>query len=1024
MPKNQMLEKIYREVKLVILSRQHPVTGLLPASTAVNNHGDYTDAWVRDNVYSIIAPWALCLAFKRSGDAIRGDELEQATIKLMRGLLQSMMRQADKVETFKHTLDPADSLHAKYDTATGLTVVADDAWGHLQLDATSLFLLMLAQMSASGLRIILTYDEVDFVQNLTYYIASAYRTADYGIWERGNKINNGKPEINASSLGMAKAALQALDGFNLFGPNASERAIVHTVTDAISLARISLGSLLPRESLSKEVDSALLSVIGFPAFAVGNEELVNETRDQILKKLGGNYGLKRFLWDGHQTELEDHNRLHYEHSELAGFEHIESEWPLFYCYLYINALFRGNPATAKHYRKKIERLMVERDGVSLIPELFYLEREHIAEEKRNPRSQPRVPNENLPLVWAQSLYYTALLIDEGFIDAANLDRVKLRQRTTKFNRSQVALVVLAESDQVKQKLAANGVIAESIGDIFPLKVISAPHLVEAYAKVGANQALGLSGRPRRRLQSLATSQTYKINGNRFLCLSWIQSGAEDYRMHDARLVSRLVKKEIDHIRKHWLNRDVAVFTFMMTDKLCESADAKVLYNCLRNYQLRTEDENIGYASANLAYLASRENRLFAPDICITPIQEEERRELADTSEWDEFAANFIKALGKSEMENCAALSDIATKYPLKYPISAKNSHLSMKHLFEQVYEFGYVQGQWRLARLAFVLLGRGHTDLADYLSVLSAGHFTIIVGADKNHEFGLPGHLSNQQIVETLREASSSGVELCLLQEIFEAVGVLHRTKPRVFEGLRSIHLHNLLRLCGKHAAPKTDADLIEAVSVIGPDAILEAIENILTSQRSIFSMQKRKQFSIADSALRRGSGDGDDAIDIDWFEWRSERGVVLSLEREFLEKIWQSLGHANYLIIGDASNQQCVIDCALVRSSMTSGEEIFARLVDDSLSHIHPPYFKSAVVEALLAFTLFCDAYPKVMFTAALNLGDIVERAAKEFCAKEKNETPGLRNIDQFLEEAPDVLAQFYAEVYRELAEAELPAA
>ena len=86
-------------------------------------------------------------------------------------------------------------------------VVADDKWGHLQLDATSIYLLMLAQMSRAGLRIIFNLAEVSFVQNLVHYIGRAYRTPDYGIWERGNKINNGRPEINASSVGMAKAAL-------------------------------------------------------------------------------------------------------------------------------------------------------------------------------------------------------------------------------------------------------------------------------------------------------------------------------------------------------------------------------------------------------------------------------------------------------------------------------------------------------------------------------------------------------------------------------------------------------------------------------------------------------------------------------------------------------------------------------------------------------------------------------------------------------------------------------------------------
>ena len=100
---------------------------------------------------------------------------------------------------------------------TGESVVGDAEWGHLQLDATSLFLLMLAQMTTSGLAIVQTLDEVDFVQNLVYYIGRTYRTPDYGIWERGNKTNHGKPELNASSVGMAKAALEAMNGLNIFG---------------------------------------------------------------------------------------------------------------------------------------------------------------------------------------------------------------------------------------------------------------------------------------------------------------------------------------------------------------------------------------------------------------------------------------------------------------------------------------------------------------------------------------------------------------------------------------------------------------------------------------------------------------------------------------------------------------------------------------------------------------------------------------------------------------------------------------
>ena len=62
--------------------------------------------------------------------------------------------------------------------------------------------------------------------------------------------------------------------------------------------------MLPRESNSKEVDAALLSIIGFPAFAVDDPELINHTRTTIQEKLQGRYGFKRFLRDGYKTPKE------------------------------------------------------------------------------------------------------------------------------------------------------------------------------------------------------------------------------------------------------------------------------------------------------------------------------------------------------------------------------------------------------------------------------------------------------------------------------------------------------------------------------------------------------------------------------------------------------------------------------------------------------------------------------------------------------------------------------------------------
>ena len=61
-----------------------------------------------------------------------------------------MMRQVAKVEKFKYTQKSHDSIHAKFAVMTGLVCVGDSEWGHLQIDAISLFLLQLAQMTASG----------------------------------------------------------------------------------------------------------------------------------------------------------------------------------------------------------------------------------------------------------------------------------------------------------------------------------------------------------------------------------------------------------------------------------------------------------------------------------------------------------------------------------------------------------------------------------------------------------------------------------------------------------------------------------------------------------------------------------------------------------------------------------------------------------------------------------------------------------------------------------------------------------
>jgi len=1020
MKSKHVLLRLFKEMDEVILKRQHPITGLLPASTSVNHHGDYTDAWVRDNVYSVICIWSLSMAFKHAGDQERCDQLEQATIKLMRGLLQAMMRQADKVEAFKSSFDPKDALHAKYDTASGLTVVADDAWGHLQIDATSLYLLMLGQMTASGLRIVTTFSEVDFVQNLVYYIAGAYRTPDYGVWERGNKINNGKTEINASSVGMAKAALQALDGFNLFGPNGPAQATIHVVADAISLARTTLASLLPRESVSKEVDSALLSIIGFPAFAVSRESLITRTRDEILAKLGGSYGLKRFIWDGHQTPLEETSRIYYEHSELVNFENVESEWPLFFAYLYIQALFDNNESTANYYRQKLEALMVDVDGIGLLPELYYLPEENVAEEKKQPGSQTRLPNDNVPLVWAQSLYWTGLILHEGLLEPDHLDPLALRRRATKFVRTQIALVVLTETEDVKHYLAQQGVIVETLLDIQPLYALPAPELVKAYQHVGANPALNLSGRPIRRLQSLATSQTYQINGKVYLPLSWLQSETDDYRLYDAEWLKDSLAQEIEHIRKHWVNSEVAVFTFLMTRELCHIPNAEVLLKAIRELQLRTEHEHVGYASGNLAYRASRVNRLKVPKLKIAPLPLHGKPltavhwqglESVAQALWNDFEEAEEKVYHQR-------LFKYVNQHELDDVIGHNGADITLRAFLESLYQRSRETNRWLLARYCFACLDRWHKDLAGSLSVLAVRHLLIVLG-EKDREFVVTANLTNAELAEGLKSTYADLVERTLAQEMLSQIGTLVRTQPELFDGLRSIHLHNFMQLCLSKGHIGYECSSLDELGILAPADVVTRLVDILTYQRRIFSEDVKLSTPFDkpdDDSLAISDAVQYQALDADWFEWRLARGLVTRFNDDFLRAIWVSLAHAPMLEFGDSRNQESSLDCELVRSSMTPGEESFAQLIDRLTQPLHPAYYKSAVVEALYAYTQYCEQNSSSRFDEPIVFSQVLELAAHKFVQIQQPKKKRERDIDSLLEQSPAVLQRYVIKVLREL--------
>ncbi len=993
MSRRQRLDDYYQQIKHIILARQSAITGLLPASTAVNAHGDYTDAWVRDNVYSILAVWGLALAYRKfDDDQGRAYELEHSVIKLMRGLLTAMMKQSAKVERFKETQHLLDAMHAKYDTHTGDVVVADDEWGHLQLDATSLYLLMLAQMTTSGLAIIQTLDEVNFVQNLVYYIGRTYRTPDFGIWERGNKINHGNPELNVSSIGMAKAALEAMDGLNLFGIRGGSSSVVHVLHDEVARSRTTLISLLPRESNSKEVDAALLSVIGFPAFAVEDEAIVERTRQKILDKLAGNYGCKRFLRDGHQTVLEDTTRLHYEPEELQQFEHIECEWPLFFTYLVLDGLFRGDLAQAETFRQKLQPLFVERHGWPLLPELYYVPKDKITAERLTPNSQVRLPNENIPLIWAQSLYLLGELIAEGFLALGDVDPLGRHLRLGKAPEPTVQIALLAEDESLQQDLKTFGVETQTLQQLEPIQVLDAKALARAYHQLGQNSQLGLSGRPIRRLRSLTTACLYRFKGEFKAFLPAFLDQAQFYLTLDYHFLVDQIKTELAYIRRHWSHLGRPTVTLLLTKTMLTGGRKPLLqlFQELNHGECNGVTVKLG-PLRQLMQIAGIERIDALGDFEFVPSDQMDPRKVSihlplDPSNCKPLTSNLeinferetniprlLHQLKQSTnlYEQIELLQTLLHLKGLVFDTGFGGHHqrVTVQQLLDEVYDKAGELRLWSIIRRTAGLTKKVDINLSDAITHILVRQRQVSVGKAYSSASLMSRPMSHLEIMEKIAEFCREDVrDRALTQEIILYFDLLLKAEPHLFEGLLTLRVGYFILLITSELASEyhlTQDEAYERLMSLSPFEVKERLRQALVSYDAL-NQELLQQESLH---LRRSQQSIEWIIQPDsnaaeeqpgsWQHKRELQGMINRLPAQFYPRVWGLLKHCKGLIIGDKLERRNRLNSKSILSEMTPEEKNFALQIEHLLHKIGAPQYRQLNIEALMELSAIVEANP-----------------------------------------------------------------
>jgi len=1018
--KDAQISRLHRlddEVERIILARQHPVTGLLPASTAVSAHGDYTDAWVRDNVYSILAVWGMGLAYRRADtDPARAYLLEQSVVKLMRGLLFAMMRQSHKVEAFKKTQNPLDALHAKYDTKTGNEVVGDDAWGHLQLDATSLYLLMLAQMTASGLRIIFNQDEVDFVQNLVYYIGRAYSTPDYGIWERGHKTNHGIRELNSSSIGMALAALEAMNGFDLYGGEGDEKSTVHVLPDEIARTEITLKTLLPRESNSKEVDAALLSVIGFPAFAVRNMASIEQTQREVVNKLQGAFGCKRFLLDGHQTVLEDSSRLHYEPHELKQFEHIEAEWPLFFTYLLLNNLFLGKKLEADFYREALNGLTIEQDGMALLPELYFVPAEKIAAERAQPGSQMRQPNENLPLVWAQSLFILGKLIQDSLLHPADIDPLGRRLRLGKRYHRPVQIAVIAENLHVQERLDHVGIRAEVLQQVSPLRVSHSRKLIELFSVLGRSFKLGMTGRPARRMRVLTTSRVYSLAGKRVTFVPQLLDRDDFYLNLDNVYLTRRLRSEIGFVHRYWREPGMPLVTLWITCDMLNGADHAHLLNLLRELSDGECDDTpvrtgrlsqlIQNCAAEHVYTAesfsleedglprTAVHRSLLPESPNAPeplsYAEFGALNLDDVSEVL-FAALAAHTNPYAHIEYLVALSarhggDAAT--PLTHP--ATQQPLLLRDLIHDVFDRAGRMQLWSVLRRAADLLGKVDTQLEVAVMDILVRQKQLAVGRAYSRRAIIHAPKGNLETLAMIRNfCGQDERERILTQELIVYLGHIAKNEYDLIRDILTLRIGHLLQLLIAGLASEKNLSLDAAFDelIAKPPHLLfsrlhDLLEHFSDEERSLGKIESLHISSTPTQVVAVHFNQDMDTSNTspveDWLIWRKAKGAIGRLPERFYPQVWDVLRHCRALVIGDKYNRKNRLDSAQLLSENTAWEKNFALRVDHLLNKILATEYRQLVIEGIGALVAVLQVNPNLRFEDDLVMDVLIGHAVR----------------------------------------------
>ncbi|KAM6195433.1 phosphorylase b kinase regulatory subunit beta isoform 4-T5 [Sarcoramphus papa] len=987
------LDHYYRIVKSTLLLHQSPTTGLFPTKT----YGDNRKAKVHDSLYCAACAWALALAYRRiDDDKGRTHELEHSAIKCMRGILYCYMRQADKVQRFKQDPKPSECLHSVFSAHTGDEVFSHKEYGHLQINAVSLFLLYLVEMISSGLQIIYNTDEVSFIQNLVFCVERAYRVPDFGVWERGSKYNNGSPELHSSSVGLAKAALEAINGFNLFGNQGCSWSVIFVDFDAHNRNRQTLCSLLPRESRSHNTDAALLPCLSYPAFALDDEALFSQTLDKIIRKLKGKYGFKRFLRDGYRTALEDKTRRYYKPAEIKLFDGIECEFPLFFIFMIIDGVFRGNPAQVKEYQDLLDPLLQHTsEGCPVVPKYYYVPADFVELEKKNPGSQKRFASnsghDGRFFLWGQAVYIIAKLLADKLVSPKDIDPIgryippqDQRNVSMRFsnqgpleNDLVVHVALIAESQRLQVFLNTYGIQTQTPQQVEPIQIWAQKELVKAYFHLGVNDKLGLSGRPDRPIGCLGTSKIYRILGKTVVCYSIIFDLSDFYMSQDVMMLIDDIKNALQFIKQYWKMHGRPLFVVLIREDNIRGSRFNPILDMLAAFRKgivggvkvhvdRVQTLISGAVVEQLDFLRITETEeapvfksLEELDLpkhskvkrqSSTPNASElEQQPDVNINDWKNKSTYEI--LQKLNDCNCLASQALLASILLKRegPNFITKEGTVAEHI-ERIYRRAGSKKLWLVLRYSAAFAQKFASSIAPHITTLLVHGKQVTLGAFGQEEEVISNPLSPGVIKKIIYEKChlQDEREAVVQQELVIHIGWIISNSPELFSGMLKIRIGWIIHAMKYELKIRAGDMPAKDLYQMSPSEVKQLLLDILQPQQ-------------------QGRG------------WLNRRQIDGSLNRTpagFYDRVWQILERTpNGLIVaGKFLPQQPTL------SDMTMYEMNFSLLVEDMLQNIDQPEYRQIIVELLMVISVILERNPELEFQDKVDLDRVVQEAFHDF--------------------------------------------